>query len=139
VLKDPPPKPLLRGGATYGGGTSTGRGYAGGNSGGYLGGKGGASSGGGAVAAEALEIRAVEPADGTIVGGNAQIRAAIAGNPRSVVCDIDGVSIGRSSGSGPRFGWNTRAAGNGPHSVTITATNAGGTTSTSFTLNVMNR
>jgi len=133
VLKDPPPRPLLGGGATHTGGTSAGGGYAGGS------GSGSGSAGGAAVPAEALEIRAVEPADGAIVGGSAVIRAAIAGNPRSVVCDVDGVTIGRSSGAGPRFGWNTRGAGNGPHSVTITATNAGGTTSTSFTLNVMNR
>lgn len=133
VLKEPPPKPLIPVGGGTSGGAATGGGYAGGGA------SGGGSAGGGAVSSEPLEIRAVEPADGTIVGGSAVIRAAIAGNPRSVVCDVDGVTIGRSSGAGPRFGWNTRAAGNGPHSVTITATNAGGSTSTSFTLNVNNR
>lgn len=132
VLRDPPPKPrAATGGAVSYRGATGGAAAGGGNS-------GGAASGGG-FSAEALEIRAVEPADGTIVGGSAVIRAAIAGSPSRVVCEVDGVAIGRSSGAAPRFGWNTRAAGNGPHSVTITASSAQGSTSTSFTLNVMNR
>ena len=97
------------------------------------------AGGGAAAVAEALEIRAVAPADGAIVGGTTSIRAAVAGNPSRVVCEVDGSVVGTSAGGAPRFSWNTRAAGNGSHSVTITAFNAAGSTSTSFTLNVLNR
>jgi hypothetical protein len=56
-----------------------------------------------------------------------------------VVCEVDGTVVGTSAGAAPRFGWNTRAAGNGPHHVTVTAFSAAGSTSATITLNVMNR
>jgi hypothetical protein len=56
-----------------------------------------------------------------------------------VVCEVDGVAIGTASGAAPAFSWNTRASGNGPHQVTLTATGPGGTSNVTLTLNVMNR
>ncbi len=97
------------------------------------------AGGGAAAAAVPLEIRAVAPADGTIVGGTTSIRAAVAGAPTRVVCEVDGTLIGSDAGAAPRFSWNTRAAGNGSHNVTITAFNGSGSTSTTFSLNVLNR
>lgn len=129
-LKDPVPAAGAAGGtAAVGGGAVSGGGVA-------------APAGGAvttAAAAGPLEIRAVAPGDGAIVGGTTSIRAAIAGGPSRVTCEVDGTLIGTDAGGAPRFSWNTRAAGNGAHNVTITAMNATGSTSTTFTLNVMNR
>lgn len=128
-LKDPVPATVAAGGgAPAGGGVAA-----------VPAGGGAAAPAGTGAEAVPLEIRAVAPADGTIVGGTTSIRAAVAGSPTRVTCEVDGSLIGTSAGSAPRFSWNTRAAGNGSHNVTITAFNGAGSTSTSFSLNVLNR
>lgn len=86
-----------------------------------------------------VSFHSVAPADGAIVGGRTTVRASIGGAPTRVVCEVDGVAIGTASGAAPAFSWNTRASGNGPHQVTLTATGPGGTSNVTLTLNVMNR
>jgi hypothetical protein len=79
------------------------------------------------------------PTDGAIVGGQTRVRVVVSGAPASTVCEVDGVRIGVAAGAAPTFLWNTRASGNGPHQVTVTASGPGGTSSAAVTLNVMNR
>ena len=84
-------------------------------------------------------IHAIAPADGAIVGGQTFIRASLSGAPTRVVCEVDGVVLGVTSGVTPVFSWDTRKAGNGPHIITLTASGPAGGSSSTFTLNVMNR
>ncbi|MEB3196685.1 MAG: hypothetical protein VKP62_05720 [Candidatus Sericytochromatia bacterium] len=91
------------------------------------------------VPAQPTEVRAFTPADGAIVGGQVVIRAAIAGNPTRVVCQLDGQTLGVTSGPAPVFPCNSRAWRNGPHQVVLSASGPGGATQVQFTLNVMNR
>lgn len=84
-------------------------------------------------------FQAVAPMDGAIVGGVSYIRASLSGAPTRVVCEVDGVVLGAAPGVSPVFSWDTRKSGNGPHIVTLTAVGAGGGSTTTFTLNVMNR
>jgi hypothetical protein len=86
-----------------------------------------------------VAIQQLFPADGAIVGGQTTIRVVVAGAASRIVCEVDGTRIGATSAAAPYFRWNTRASGNGPHQVTVTATGAGGAASASVTLNVMNR
>lgn len=86
-----------------------------------------------------VAFQAVAPSDGAIVGGQTYIRASLSGAATRVVFEVDGVVLGTTSGGAPVFSWDTRKAGNGPHIITLTATGPGGGSSTSFTLNVMNR
>lgn len=84
-------------------------------------------------------FQALAPADGAIVGGQTYIRATLSGAPSRVVCEVDGVVLGTTAGAAPVFTWDTRKAGNGPHIITLTASGPGGGSTTTFTLNVMNR
>ncbi|MEB3330606.1 MAG: Ig-like domain-containing protein [Candidatus Sericytochromatia bacterium] len=92
-----------------------------------------------AAPAGPVAILQLLPPDGTIVGGQTRIQVVTSGAPTRIVCEVDGVRIGAATGAALSFLWNTRASGNGPHQVTVTASGPGGSSSAAVTLNVMNR